>query len=221
MVTQCTVPGTVAVTFDDGPFVHFADIVNQFNTAGGRATFFLNGRNWGCVYDYADAIVAAVADGHQIASHTFSHPDMTTLTFDEVVYQMTKLDGAFEKILGYSPTYMRPPFGYYTAATNVALQSVGFRYNVMWDLDSNDWGGGPMSAETGAYDQASTTVPHIALNHEVYEPTASQLVPYIISWARARNLSMVTVGECLGDPPELWYKNYGAPQHRDATWVCW
>jgi peptidoglycan/xylan/chitin deacetylase (PgdA/CDA1 family) len=45
IINSCTVPGVVALTFDDGPYLYTQDIVNQLNAAGLHATFFQNGES--------------------------------------------------------------------------------------------------------------------------------------------------------------------------------
>jgi peptidoglycan/xylan/chitin deacetylase (PgdA/CDA1 family) len=51
-VYNCNVQGQAALTFDDGPFNYDQQISGELN--GGKATFFFNGNNYGCIYDYAD-----------------------------------------------------------------------------------------------------------------------------------------------------------------------
>jgi peptidoglycan/xylan/chitin deacetylase (PgdA/CDA1 family) len=51
-VYNCNNKGQVAMTFDDGPFQYERQVANQMN--GGKATFFLNGNNYACIYDRAD-----------------------------------------------------------------------------------------------------------------------------------------------------------------------
>lgn len=48
VITSCTVPGTVALTFDDGPFDYTNKAMNLLKAAGFHATFFLNGDNYVC-----------------------------------------------------------------------------------------------------------------------------------------------------------------------------
>jgi peptidoglycan/xylan/chitin deacetylase (PgdA/CDA1 family) len=43
VIEKCTVPGVVALTFDDGPFVYTQSVLDQLNAAGIHATFFQNG----------------------------------------------------------------------------------------------------------------------------------------------------------------------------------
>jgi peptidoglycan/xylan/chitin deacetylase (PgdA/CDA1 family) len=51
-VFNCNNQGQVALTFDDGPSSYEQQVGNQMN--GGKATFFLNGNNYACIYDHAD-----------------------------------------------------------------------------------------------------------------------------------------------------------------------
>lgn len=52
VVRNCNVPGQIAITFDDGPFQYDNDLINTLGN--NKATFFVNGNNYGCIYDYAD-----------------------------------------------------------------------------------------------------------------------------------------------------------------------
>ena len=61
---------------------------------------FQNGNNWDCIYKYWSVVRAMDAAGHQIASHTYSHPDLQTLTQAQVSSQMTLLHPIFQDIIG-------------------------------------------------------------------------------------------------------------------------
>ena len=56
---------------------------------------------------WSNMIKRMVSEGHQVASHTWSHQNLSSLdptTFqDQIVYN----EMAFRNILGYFPTYMR------------------------------------------------------------------------------------------------------------------
>jgi peptidoglycan/xylan/chitin deacetylase (PgdA/CDA1 family) len=221
VVTTCAVPGTVAITFDDGAYVDHAAIAAAFTAAGGRATFFLNGDNWACIYDRAEAIKAAYDAGHQIASHTWSHADMAGLTAGGVAEEMNRLTGAFRRILGAVPVMMRPPYGSYTPATVDALRQLGFTTLAMWDVDSGDSLGAGVAAQQAAYTAADTATAHIILHHETVATTAGVMVPWAIAWARARGLAMVTLAECLGPGVDAYAPGgYVAPEARNPGWVC-
>ncbi|KAJ3291502.1 Carbohydrate esterase 4 protein [Borealophlyctis nickersoniae] len=220
VIEQCTVPNTVAITFDDGPYIYTAEIVSAFNAAGGKVTFFMNGNNWDCIYDQATAVKAAFDAGHQIGSHTWSHADLATLNAQQITDEMNKLSAAFKKILGAVPVYMRPPYGSYNSLAQTTLTTLGFKTLAMWDIDSDDSAGASIAAQQKQYTSSSTGVSHNFLNHETYETTARTMVPWIINWAKGRGLKMVTVGECLGDAPANWYKDRVTAETKNPTWVC-
>ncbi|KAG8792706.1 Carbohydrate esterase 4 protein [Ceratobasidium sp. 428] len=115
VITKCTKPNTVALTFDDGPYYYVYDISKALVAAGAKGTFFFNGNNYGCIYD-ADNIKRvkyAYDKGHQIASHTWAHKDLTTLTWDQVHDEMWRVEQALQRIAGVVPAFMRPPYGNY------------------------------------------------------------------------------------------------------------
>ncbi len=69
-IHSCTKPGTVALTFDDGPYMYTDKVLNLLKTSGMKATFFLNGQNWGSIYNYQSTVHRMVNEGHQVGSHT-------------------------------------------------------------------------------------------------------------------------------------------------------
>lgn len=74
VIDRCTTPGTIALTFDDGPYQYTADLLELLSQNGAPATFFLNGQNIGNIYDYAGIVQRMHNEGHQIGSHTCVFP---------------------------------------------------------------------------------------------------------------------------------------------------
>ena len=72
-IYSCTVPGQVALTFDDGPVFRTGSVLDQLQAAGMKATFFVNGLNWGDINsEQSKALVRRmVNEGHQVGSHTY------------------------------------------------------------------------------------------------------------------------------------------------------
>jgi peptidoglycan/xylan/chitin deacetylase (PgdA/CDA1 family) len=70
IITSCTVPGNVALTFDDGPYIYTEHVLDLLKAGGHHATFFINGNNYASVYDYASTLQRMIVEGHQIGSHT-------------------------------------------------------------------------------------------------------------------------------------------------------
>jgi peptidoglycan/xylan/chitin deacetylase (PgdA/CDA1 family) len=69
VITSCP-NGQVALTFDDGPSEHTKDLLDLLAANKMKATFFVNGFNYGSIYDYTTIVQRMIADGHQVGSHT-------------------------------------------------------------------------------------------------------------------------------------------------------
>ncbi|KAF8643155.1 hypothetical protein AX16_009199 [Volvariella volvacea WC 439] len=175
VITKCTVPNTAAITFDDGPWIYLYDIGKALNAVNATGTFFFNGNNYGCIYD-ADQqkrVKWAYDKGHQVASHTWRHLDLTTLTWDQIHDEMWRVEQALQRIVGVVPAFMRPPFGNYN---DLVLQASYVRGQkvVIWDFDSGDSVGATPAQSKSSYDTLIRAHPStiLALNHETYETTA-------------------------------------------------
>ncbi|KAF9534052.1 carbohydrate esterase family 4 protein [Crepidotus variabilis] len=204
LVTSCTVPNTAALTFDDGPYMYMTEIVDMLKANDAKGTFFVNGHNWGCIWEETNMqnIRYARDNGMQIASHTWHHKDLNTLTLDQLRSEMSSTNDAICKILGTKPAFMRPPFGNYN---DDVLSVVGEMHQtaVTWNLDSGDSMGAEVSAQNQACDDVIAQHPQgiISLQHEVYEPSVHQVLPSYISKMKEAGYKLVTVAECLGMEP--------------------
>ncbi|KAH6913603.1 chitin deacetylase [Coprinopsis sp. MPI-PUGE-AT-0042] len=220
VVTKCTEPNTVALTFDDGPFIYLNELVDTLNKAGAKGTFFFNGNNWGCIYDEANAarVKHAYDHGHQIASHTWSHAHLASLNQIQLNWEFWLIEEAILKITGAFPAFTRPPFGEYD---NDVLQVARFHGQtiVNWDFDSRDTSGASAAQSIQNYRALVANHPPSALtlNHEINESTVRVLIPGIISSLQDAGYRLVTVAECLGVEPYIWVEE---PQERDDTWQC-
>jgi len=221
VISSCTTPNTVALTFDDGPYLYNKKIVDTLDAAGAIGTFFFNGNNFKCIYDEDSAARAlyTVQHGHQVESHTWNHPDLTTLSFDQIHNEMWLIEQALQKITGVYPAFMRPPYGSY----NELVQQVAAERNqtlVMWDFDSGDSTGSTPAQSEAAYDtiigqHPSTILP---INHETHETTADDVLPYAIQKLQAAGYRLVSLSECTGGLPP--YQSVQAPGVRDSSWHC-
>ncbi|KAK3809649.1 MAG: carbohydrate esterase family 4 protein [Linnemannia elongata] len=220
VIEKCTVPNTVALTFNGGPYQYTKDIVDALKAANARATFFVNGNNYVCIYntDESFRLKYAYEHGHQIASLTWSHQDLTTLSYDQIHSEMERVEQAISKITGANPAFMRPPYGSHNDLVLQVAQQRGQQV-VAWDFDSGDDFGATVGEQKASFDKTIDRHPNnvLALMYEVYETTAHQTLPYAITKIQAAGYRLVTVAECLGEEP---YTRVGAPAVRDSTWHC-
>ncbi|MGN0404393.1 MAG: polysaccharide deacetylase family protein [Bariatricus sp.] len=125
---------TITLTFDDGPNATYTpqilDILYQHQVP---ATFFVVGEK---VEKNEQLIREMNACGHKIELHSFSHPDLTTLSCEKIQYEFRLTEKKIQEILpDYSANYFRPPYGRYTEDTE---KIVGIPM-MLWTLDSRDW----------------------------------------------------------------------------------
>ena len=115
-IYECLKPGQIALTFDDGPFSYTQQLLNTLAAQNMTATFFINAASGGKgdignpSSQYHQVIKSMFAAGHQIASHTFTHQNLTDMGHDYRMEQMLKNEASIANIIGVIPTYMRPPY---------------------------------------------------------------------------------------------------------------
>lgn len=113
---SCTIPGTIALTFDDGPYHYTNDLLDVLSKNGVRVTFFVTGVNGakGPINEPStgqpDTLRRMITEGHQIAGHSWSHEDMESITLDQKHEQIIKNEIALADVFGFFPTYYRPPY---------------------------------------------------------------------------------------------------------------
>ena len=80
--------GAVSLTFDDGCMSHVSLGIPALNARGFKGTFFLITDPIGDWWPDWIYWINAANNGHEIASHTKTHPDLTTLSLSQVRDEM-------------------------------------------------------------------------------------------------------------------------------------
>lgn len=125
----------VALTFDDGPTYYTEQYLDILQNYGVPATFNLIGEQ---VADYAEVEKRSASMGNQLTSHTWHHPDLTTLTEEDLHTQLADAFDVISSEVGVQTTTIRPPYG--DIDINVWLKSRGIMtLSVYWTHDSEDW----------------------------------------------------------------------------------
>lgn len=192
----------VALTFDAGSDCGYAgEILDILAAEGIRATFGMTGR-------WAEAnpdLVRRMADeGHLLLNHTYDHRSFTgastgtaALTAAERRDELARADQAVAAITGRSMApWFRPPYGDIDASVNADLGAAGYRWNVLWTVDSLGWKG--LSAddiETRCLDRAGAGV--IYLFHVGSQSQDAAALPDLIAGLRDRGYGFVRVDELV------------------------
>lgn len=220
IITACTVPKTVGMSFDDGPYIYTQDIVDILKKNNASATFFYNGLNYDCIYNTGPAsrVKFAFDNGMHVASHTWSHGDLATMDRAKLHDEMGRLEDALRKITGAIPAFIRPPFGSYSQQVLDVARSRG-QLVVNWDLDSEDSMGASAGRSIQLYRDRISQHPSsiMVLNHETYATTVHQVLPVVLPELSAAGYRVVDVATCLGVPK---YLKVSSPGQRDSTWRC-
>ncbi len=127
---------TIALTFDDGPHPRYTgEILDLLERYRIKATFFMIGGN---VELYPEIAKRVFQEGHEIGSHTYSHPHMLRLSSAELKCEIQKTEQALAKLNISKPTLFRPPEGYRTKEQSQIVKDAGYTM-VVWSLDTHDW----------------------------------------------------------------------------------
>ena len=187
-------PKLIALTFDDGPYPMFTPLLlDELKSLNVRATFFLIGRD---AEQWPELAQRIEADGHEIADHTYSHPNLDEETSAQVRDELLKGRDVLWALV-HDPsvkTLMRPPHGRYTEDTLKTAQSLGYQV-VLWTDDTGDWKTfTPEHIQAGVVKNA--TSPDIVLMHSGKLATV-EAIPGIVERFRAAGYTFVTAGELL------------------------
>ncbi|KAJ3396518.1 chitin deacetylase [Chytriomyces hyalinus] len=135
IITQCSNMAVWGTSFDDGPSEFTPTLLDWFSKTQHKTTFFVIGSN---AISYPDALYRAFQAGHQLASHTWSHPDLKSLSDDDVVAELVYGIMAIRTITGKTPKYYRPPMGNVDDRVQALAGMMGLT-TVVWSHDSEDW----------------------------------------------------------------------------------
>ncbi len=177
----------VALTFDDGPNpATTPKLLAILKHEGVKVTFFVVGDN---VRQWPDIVRAAYADGHEIGNHTWSHPNLVSLSDADVRSEIARTDAVVKAATGTAPRLIRAPYG----STNLRIERLFYdRPFIGWSVDTLDW----MYRNTPRVIRSAVASYKggIMLMHDIHASTVAA-VPAIIAEYKARGARFVTVSE--------------------------
>ena len=201
--SQCRVDGPyIAMTFDDGPSATLTpkllDILKERHM---HVTFFVLGE---MVKPHPEILKRAVAEGHEIGDHSWSHPNLAKMSDEAVRSELERTKDVIADAIGQAPTLMRPPYGSLTTAQRKWVhETLGFQI-ILWDVDPDDWKRpGPAIVEKRILD--GTRNGSIILSHDIH-PGTIEAMPSTFDTLLAKGFKFVTVSELIAmnqpEPPK-------------------
>jgi peptidoglycan-N-acetylglucosamine deacetylase len=129
-------PGNVALTFDDGPHPTWTpQVLNILDLFQIKATFFVIGEN---VARYPGLTAEILRRGHSVQNHSYTHPDLVTLSNDQVDLELRRNHIVLRNAGVPKPNCLRPPYGSYDQRIDLLAEARGLEL-VLWDVDTRDW----------------------------------------------------------------------------------
>lgn len=156
-----------------------------------KITFFMVG-DW--IEKFPDAVKKISEAGHEIASHSDTHPHVNNLSYEENIEEIEKSNEKIEKITGSRTDIYRPPYGEYNDTVIKAAEDKGY-YCIQWNLDTLDYTG-LTSDEMWNRLKDKLKSGDIILTHNGTEHTADSL-DQIIKNIKAKGLEVVRISDLI------------------------
>jgi peptidoglycan/xylan/chitin deacetylase (PgdA/CDA1 family) len=190
----------LAWTVDDGANTDVVRLYTQFaKDAGVRLTYFVTGayRSW---TENSALLRPLVESGQiQLANHTWTHPDLTSLSPSRVADELRSTDVFLRNTYGVDAApYFRPPYGHHNAVVNAVAADLGYQVLTLWTGDLRD--SAPVSENQivkMAYQ--SFTPQNIVIGH-LNHPPITHVYGQLVDIIRARRLRTVTLNDVFLRP---------------------
>lgn len=125
------------LTFDCG-YVYgnlTSQILDTLKEKDVTAAFFCQ---LGYIKNSPETVTRMIEEGHIVGNHSTTHPDSSTLSREELAWELLGVDNYLRANFGYENKYFRFPSGIYTQDNLELADSLGYR-SVFWSIAHADW----------------------------------------------------------------------------------
>lgn len=161
----------IAFVFEDGPSPYVTPLLlDALKKHGMKATFAVSGQNLESNPGLARRIVA---EGHEIANHTYSLPDLKRLSPQGIVREIRAAEEAIVRVAGVKPKFFRATNGELNESLRDLVQKEGYAV-LDSTLDSGDWRN-PSQAKLMRVILDGAKPGSVILAHESFPKSAKQM----------------------------------------------
>lgn len=180
----------IALIFDDGPISgNTATILDALKKFGMKATFSVVGKN---VRSNPELARRIVAEGHELANQTWSHPEFSALSQEQILAELHQADEVIFRTTGVHARYFRPPDGKLSEENTELIKAEGYEV-LQPTFDSGDWRSPPPGAVRKAI-LDGVTPGAIILAHDSFPRSVAEM-PGILEELSKRGFRSFTVTE--------------------------
>jgi polysaccharide deacetylase family sporulation protein PdaB len=184
----------IALTFDDGPSSETTEeILTLLQKYQAKATFFCLGNK---IKKYPMLAKSIVAQGHEIANHTYHHP-IRQLSKAELDKEIEMTQRIIVETTGVKPLLFRPPGGIYNDTVVRAAKKQQLKVIMWsWDQDTKDWSNRRRKAAIVKKVIKNASNGDIVLFHDLKKKTVLSLEE-ILPELKKQGYQFVTVSQLL------------------------
>lgn len=164
------------------------EVLEQNNT---KITFFMVG-DW--IEKFPEAVEKIHKAGHEIASHSNTHPHVNNLSYEENIKELEEVNKKIEKVTGNKTNIYRAPYGEYNNTVIKAATDKGYK-TIQWSLDTLDYTG-LTGEEMWARIKEKIKAGDIILSHNGTKHTAESL-DMLIKNIKSKGLEIVKVSQLI------------------------
>jgi len=185
----------VALTFDDGPNpLYTPTILAELKRVHAQSTFFMVGK---MVQQYPDLALQILAEGHELANHTYTHPNMTKLKQQEIIAEVLRTRAAIKEITGHQTYFFRPPGGNIDPFVTKQLRALD--YNIIyWSINAGEFRKMTPEKQTAAI-LGKIKDGSILLLHNGPVDGTLNILPQLLDELTKRGFTCVTITELMKD----------------------
>jgi peptidoglycan/xylan/chitin deacetylase (PgdA/CDA1 family) len=193
----------VALTFDAGADAGYtALILDTLRRNGIHATFGMTGQ-WAA--DNPELVRQMVADGHELINHTWDHRSFTgastqtkALNRGQRWSELDRTEATVQSLTGQTTLpYFRAPFGDDDRSVEADAGARGYRYDILWTVDTGGWAGATVG-QIIAKSAAGATPGAIIVMHVGAESLDGPALQGVIDAIRQKGLGFATISELVG-----------------------
>ena len=181
-----TAKKSIALTFDDGPSSFTNRLLDCLEKNNAKATFFMTGTE---IASFPDEVKRMKKLGCELGNHTYDHTELTTLSFDEIISEVDKVNEQLINLTGEGASVVRPPYG----SVNDTVKSAINLPLILWSIDTLDWK--TLNAESTVEEVMNNVKDgSVILMHDIFSTSvdaAEILIPQLIE----KGYQLVTVHE--------------------------